>query len=467
MTKFSIILPVFNKEQYIIEAIESVIKQTLDFKKHIELIIVNDGSTDNSSEICLAYKKEFPENIKYIEIENSGPAVARTIGCNAVSSKVNFIGFLDADDKLQVNALEKVSEFFQEYEVDLAVIPVKYFSSTGIKREHSLNYRFSKGSRIINIKDEYNAIHFYAGGVFFRKSVFDNNQFYFDKEFSYWEDALSINMYLIKYQEYGVVSGTFYFYRREKNESSLVDRSWYKKERYEYLVNNAYMKLINCSIKNYGQVEQYIQFLLTYHIKLYLYKKGSKRLLETLSVEERVAFIHSLIGVLQYIDNKIILEQNMKHYYKEFLISLKENGWPLKLQPISINGIKDTLIIQKKRLYGFGLLISGYFTSEYYSLKDEDCICVKSKGKVRVCSKIEIDKKVEIWGETVRDFENAGFEVYVPLNQLNLEFFLNVNGGMFKIISFNYYERLIKKLPGLQKGVKKKETKDLYINTNN
>ena len=62
--KFSIIVSIYNVEKYIKEAIDSLINQTIGFEENVQLILVNDGSTDNSEEICLNYEKNYPKNIK-------------------------------------------------------------------------------------------------------------------------------------------------------------------------------------------------------------------------------------------------------------------------------------------------------------------------------------------------------------------------------------------------------------------
>ncbi|GIN85364.1 minor teichoic acid biosynthesis protein GgaA [Heyndrickxia sporothermodurans] len=447
MEKFSIIMPVYNKEHFLKDAIQSVINQTINFKRCIELIIVNDGSTDKSTEICLYYKEKFPENIRYIQIENSGPSVARTVGLDMISNDVNYIGFLDADDKFSINALEKVSRFFRENSVDMAIIPIKYFSSQGIESEHSLNYRFNNRNRVINILNDYKHIHFYIGGVFFKKAVYDNKSFYFDKTLSYWEDALSLNQYLLRNHCYGVVNDTYYYYRREEQGNSLVDNSWYSKIRYSFLIENGYLKLINLSIELYGIVLPYIQYLIIYHIKLYLYKKNSEILMSVLSEGELEDFIDSIITVLQYIEDIYIEEQDMKHYYKEFLISLKKNKWPLKLETILKENNVDQIIIKKKKFLGLGIKIIGYYSSESYILSKKDYISVKLGKKVMLCHPKDIQKKVQIWGVEIRDFKYAGFEIFIPIHRLNIQFFLNrYDGSIVELNSINYYRRLIRKL---------------------
>ena len=78
--KFSIVMPIYNVEEYLENAINSVINQTIGFENNIQLILVNDGSPDNSDEICKKYKEKYPENIVYVIKENGGISSARNEG---------------------------------------------------------------------------------------------------------------------------------------------------------------------------------------------------------------------------------------------------------------------------------------------------------------------------------------------------------------------------------------------------
>ena len=83
MNKFiiSVIIPVYNTEKYLEETIQSVVNQSLDFKKNIQLILINDGSKDKSEEICKKYYFLYRDNIKYISLDrNCGVSSARNTG---------------------------------------------------------------------------------------------------------------------------------------------------------------------------------------------------------------------------------------------------------------------------------------------------------------------------------------------------------------------------------------------------
>ena len=146
----SVVIPVYNAEEDISNAIDSIISQTFGFE-NIELILVDDGSSDSSKDICLSYHEKYPHNIKYIYQENQGQAVARNNGMKAAKGK--YLNFLDSDDKLELNALELVYDFFEKNykNVDVVSIPMKFFDRKD--GEHILNYKY-ESTRLVDLKSE-------------------------------------------------------------------------------------------------------------------------------------------------------------------------------------------------------------------------------------------------------------------------------------------------------------------------
>ena len=96
----SVILPVYNVENYLQYAMDSLKKQTY---KNFEIILVNDGSTDNSGKLCDKYSEKY-SNVKVFHKENGGLSDARNFGVK--KAKGEFITFLDPDDYLEVYSLE-------------------------------------------------------------------------------------------------------------------------------------------------------------------------------------------------------------------------------------------------------------------------------------------------------------------------------------------------------------------------
>ena len=112
---FSIIIPVYNAEQYLRQCIDSILDQKY---KDIELILVDDGSTDNSKNICEEYKRN-DSRIKVIYQANKGSGSARNAGIEIAKGKYCY--FPDSDDIMFENALEKMYEETQNYEADIYV----------------------------------------------------------------------------------------------------------------------------------------------------------------------------------------------------------------------------------------------------------------------------------------------------------------------------------------------------------
>lgn len=99
--RFSIIVPVYNVEKYLAKCIESILNQT---NQDFELLLVNDGTKDNSQKIIDEYVAKYPDMIKAIKQENAGQAVARNVGIENASGE--FLAFLDSDDYLEENSYQ-------------------------------------------------------------------------------------------------------------------------------------------------------------------------------------------------------------------------------------------------------------------------------------------------------------------------------------------------------------------------
>ena len=115
MKLVSVIIPVYNGERYIDKCVESVLKQTYE---RIEIILINDGSTDKSGCICGTYANKY-EQINTFQIFNRGPSGARNIGIQNCSG--DLIYFLDIDDSIEPNAIELLVEQYEKHDVDLVI----------------------------------------------------------------------------------------------------------------------------------------------------------------------------------------------------------------------------------------------------------------------------------------------------------------------------------------------------------
>ena len=114
--KVSVIVPVWNVEKYIIKCLDSLVNQTL---KEIEIIVVNDGSPDNSQKIIDKYVKKYPDKVKSFIKENGGQGSARNLGIE--KAKGEYISFVDSDDWLDTEALEKMYNLAKKNKSDIVI----------------------------------------------------------------------------------------------------------------------------------------------------------------------------------------------------------------------------------------------------------------------------------------------------------------------------------------------------------
>lgn len=115
MAKVSIIIPVYNKEEVLEKNIQSVLNQTL---KDIEVILINDGSTDYSGEICNKIKQS-DKRVKVVHQENGGTSVARNTGISVATG--NYIGFMDPDDWIEPNMYENMYGEIQKNQSEVCI----------------------------------------------------------------------------------------------------------------------------------------------------------------------------------------------------------------------------------------------------------------------------------------------------------------------------------------------------------
>ena len=113
MPKISVVVPVYNNERYIDRCLVSILKQKM---QDFEIIIVNDGSTDNSEKIINEYIEKYPKKIKYYSYQNRGISYTRNFGIKHCEG--DYICFVDSDDYIDDNLFEKLEEYIQQ-NVDL------------------------------------------------------------------------------------------------------------------------------------------------------------------------------------------------------------------------------------------------------------------------------------------------------------------------------------------------------------
>ena len=139
MKMVSIVVPIYNVEEYLPKCLDSLVGQTY---KNIELILVNDGSTDQSLEIAKWYADRYTQ-ISLISQKNGGLSKARNTGM--ALAKGEYLGFVDSDDWLELNTIQEIAPVMEQDELDICLFGAKGYLEDGseLKRQEKGDYCYS------------------------------------------------------------------------------------------------------------------------------------------------------------------------------------------------------------------------------------------------------------------------------------------------------------------------------------
>ena len=253
----SVIIPVYNVEKYLKQCVDSVLKQTY---RNIEIILVDDGSTDSSGHICDEYLN-VDERIKVIHKKNAGLSEARNHGLDSANG--DYVYFLDSDDWIQKDTLSSLMQKAHETNVDIVFFDSKSFedSDKGYQipqryiRKH--DYSTDKGLTVFEQMQANKEFHSAVPLLFIRKSFLDKSKIRFYPEILY-EDMLFTLEALTKAERVAQCKEAFY-QRRYRNHSIMQSKV---KEKNYLSASIVYRELVRFSeregILANRSVQQYI-----------------------------------------------------------------------------------------------------------------------------------------------------------------------------------------------------------------
>jgi len=223
MLKASVIIPVYNVEQYLRQCLDSVVKQTL---KDIEIILVDDGSTDKSGVICDEYRNYDPR-IVVIHQSNQGLAAARQTGLDAAEGE--YIGFVDSDDWLEPKMFEEMYSAGKNYDADIVFCNTyrneskkeqPYFRSGYYDREGIITTIFPRLLAGFNVDGSENTIRWCNWLRLYKTSIIRENNITFDSRFRRCQDLPFTFECTLCAQSYYYL-GDRYLYHNRMNYESL------------------------------------------------------------------------------------------------------------------------------------------------------------------------------------------------------------------------------------------------------
>lgn len=191
MKKVSIIVPVYNVENYLRKCLDSLVGQTL---QEVEILVINDGSKDNSQKIIEEYQSRYPEKIRAFQKENGGLSDARNFGLDRVEGE--YIGFVDSDDYVSLTMFEQMYHLAEKHNAEMVICNLQKVDEQGNVTQ--------KLPQIPNMPEKiilqenfsvFSDLSYFACNKIFKKELFENHRF---KKGVHFEDIQLIPQLLLQ-----------------------------------------------------------------------------------------------------------------------------------------------------------------------------------------------------------------------------------------------------------------------------
>lgn len=431
----SVIIPFYNNDKYLEEAVNSVLNQNYNFSK-IEVILINDCSIDNSLEIAKKYEKY--SNVKIIDKKkNGGVSKARNSGIKEALGK--YIMLLDGDDYLSKNTIKNLVSFFNDHEdeIDLVTYPI-YMKVNDSRPKMQAKYEYyDKGTGIYDL-DEYPYANQTTINIIFK----NDKKYYFDDSLKLCEDQKFITGILMKKMKIGFCRDAKYFYRRYGGGASQTFNNFYYC--YDNIINyhewlvNSFLDVENKKLPKYIQVMILNTFswrfrsdmLFPYFLEGKEYDKAFKRIMD----------------LLKYVDFKTIYDFSaMSFNEKYYFIKQKTNNVKIDVKDKKLNFYVDNKIlnsfkvleanIKRNKIFNDTLYFQGILSETFWDLKKPKLYLVVNKSEKVERKELELfESRTSYNNSRIKINHVYGFDFELDLRgvqRYGLE--LEVDGTIFKV----------------------------------
>lgn len=230
--KFSIIIPVYNVEKFLERCLKSICELKLEDK---EIILINDGSTDNSLEILEKYIKIYPKNIKIISQKNQGVSKARNVGIE--NSIGEYILFIDSDDFIDPKQTEKILNVVYEQEVDILIGSFfEYFSEENIKSMPFIKKdldRVYDGMKFLKYSHKERCFSDVVWNKVYNRRFLLENKLFFKEKLLHEDTLFNLKAFCFAKKIKYFIGTPFYYYRQNNMHSIMKTKT---KKNYEHIL---------------------------------------------------------------------------------------------------------------------------------------------------------------------------------------------------------------------------------------
>lgn len=358
---FSLIVALYNVENYVDAFFRSIRLQSYPIQD-LDIIVVDDGSSDASRSIAESWRSRYPDVIRVFAKSNGGPGSARNVGLS--HAKNSWITFCDPDDILHPEYFAEVSHFLESDSNSLSEMLtsrlVEHADGTiRTTNTHPLDWKFRHGNRLVDLDEDPNHVHLSGGTVFLKRSVIEKHGLRFDEEIRpKFEDANFIGLYLslVPKPIVGIVATARYFYRKRSNGTSLVQGTWSDPRAYDEVPRLGYLGLLQGVQKNLGNVPAWAQSMVLYDLVwMYIADKAMHSGTGTITKELQRLIHTNLDQIMSLIDVETI--ENFAAVSQGWVfhnILLHHYKTPMEPTPVVINWGDNSSRKTTKFSYMFG-----------------------------------------------------------------------------------------------------------------
>ncbi len=307
--RFTIVSAVYNVARYLDEYIEAIEAQTFDLSR-VEVIMVDDGSTDESLAMLQAWSQRRPELVTVYTKPNGGQSTARNYGLERAHGE--WITFTDPDDVLDVKYLAEVDAFLRECPTTrlVATNRITFDDSTREQSSHPLNRHFTKYNRLRNLEFDTGHFHGHSPCSFFLlDEVRRQGLTYDEKLLPTFEDGYFTCAYLLDVDTplVGYLSTAHYHYRKRGDSTSTLERSWAVPGRFITMPERGYLRLLQEGARrNGGRPPAWVQGMVIYELSWFL-KASDQMYSMTLDDPAVMARFHGIMEkICKLLDDHVV-----------------------------------------------------------------------------------------------------------------------------------------------------------------
>ncbi len=269
--QFSIVSAIYNVAAYLPQFLESIDSQTLPAEQ-LQVVLVDDGSTDDSLAIVQRWARESAFDVAVLEKSNGGQASARNLGLESAVGE--WVSFVDPDDHLATDFFEHAAGFIDEHDLsDIGMIATRLLvhdeSAGEIVDRHPMSKKFHDGDRISSLVRSPDVLQLHLSSALLRRSAIEAAQLRFDERVRpVFEDVHFIGQFMLSngYEKFGLVARAEYYYRVRADNSSTLQGAYRDPRKYTDVPRHGWLDLLQKANERLGLVPSWIQYTVIYDL---------------------------------------------------------------------------------------------------------------------------------------------------------------------------------------------------------